>query len=54
MVSKELLSLADMAGAQVHCIHKLTKVVIVNRNKDLIFVVLRVVAPSLEDLNNNQ
>ena len=54
MVLKELLGLADLTKAQIYCIHKLTEVVIVSKDEDLVFAALQVVAPSLESLNNNE
>ncbi len=52
VVSRELLGLADLTRAYVFHIHELIEVVIVNKDKDLIFIILQVVAPSLKSLNN--
>ena len=54
IVSKELLGLADLTRAQVFCIHELTEVIIVNKDKDLIIVVFQIIAPSLNDENDSQ
>ena len=37
MVSKELLGLVDLSGAQILCIHEMTKVVIIREDKHLVF-----------------
>ena len=38
MVSRELLGPTDLSGAQTFRIYKLTKVIMVRKNKNLIFV----------------
>ena len=52
MVLRKLLGLADLTKAQTFCIHKSTKVVVVNKDKNFIFVAFQVVTPSLESLND--
>ena len=37
MIVRKLLSLADLARIQALCIHKLFKVIVVSKNKDLMF-----------------
>ncbi len=54
VVSRELLGPADLTRAQTFRIHKLTKVIMVSKNEDLIFATLQVVAPSLKNFNNRQ
>ena len=45
---------ADLARAQAFRIHKLMKVIMVNEDKDLVFAVFQVVAPSLKGFNDSQ
>ncbi len=52
VVSRELLGLADLTRAQAFCIHELTKVIMVSKDKDFVFAALQVVVPSLESLND--
>ncbi len=54
VVSRELLGSADLTRAQAFRIHKLTEVIMVSKDEDLIFAALQVVAPSLKGFNNNQ
>ena len=54
MVPRELLSPADLSGAQAFCIHKTMEVIVVCKDENLIFAVLQVVALSLEYLNNSK
>ena len=37
MIAKKLLSQADLARTQAFCIHELLKVIVVSKNKDLVF-----------------
>ena len=53
MVSKELLGLANLTKTQAFSIYELTEVVIVSKDKDLVFAALQVVTPSLKSLNNS-
>lgn len=52
MVSREFLGPANLAVAQILCIHKLTEVVIVSKDKNLIFTTLQVIGLNLESLND--
>ena len=54
MITKELLGLLDLIKAQAFCIHESTQVVVVCKNKKLLFVPLQVVAPSCKGFNNSQ
>lgn len=54
VVPKELLSPTDLPRAEVFDIHKLTKVIVVGKNKNLIFITFQVVVPSLKDFNDGQ
>lgn len=53
IVLRELLSPADLAGAQTLHIYKTITVVIVSKNKALILTTFQVVAPSLEGFNKS-
>ena len=54
MITKELLGLSDLAKAQALCIHESTELIVVHKNKDLVFAAFQVMAPSLKSLNNGQ
>ncbi len=54
VVSRELLSPADLAGAQTLRIHEPTEVVVVSEDEDLVFAAFQVVAPSLKGFNDSQ
>lgn len=53
VISREFLGLADLTRTQALHIHKLMEVVVVGKNKDLIFATLQIVAPSFKDFNNS-
>ena len=52
VVLRKLLGQADMTRAQALCIHVLTKIIMVNKNRELVFAAFQVVASSLERFNN--
>ncbi len=52
VVSRDLVGSTDLTKAQALDIHKSTEVVIVSKNKDLVFVAFQVVASSLENLHD--
>ena len=54
VVSKEVLRPTDLTRAQAFCIHESTKVIVVSRDKDLVFAVFEVVATSFKSFNNSQ
>lgn len=54
MVSKGLLSQVDLMGAQTFCIYKLSEVVMVRENENLVFVAFQIVVPSLVSFNISQ
>ena len=54
MVSRELLGLADLSGAQALCMHKMTEIIVFSKDKNLMLVALQVVVLSLECFNNSQ
>lgn len=53
MVLKKLLGPLNLAKTQAPCIHKLTKIIIVSKDKDLKFATLQLMASSLEILNDS-
>ena len=53
IVLRKLLSLTDLLRAQTLWIHETTKVIVVHKNENLIFVIFQVVAPSFEYFNNS-
>ena len=54
MVSRELLGPADLSGAQTLCIHEMTEVIMVRKDKNLMLVTFQIVTQRLEGLNNSQ
>ncbi len=52
VVLREFLGLADLTRAKIFHIHKLTEVVLVSKDEDLVFIALQIVVPSFESLNN--
>ncbi len=54
VVSRELLGQADLMRAQTFCIHESTEVIIVSKDKDLVFAAFQVVALSLKGFNDSQ
>ena len=54
MILKKLLGPADLTRAQVLHIYKLTEVIIVNKEENLILAVFQLVIPSLKDFNNSR
>ncbi len=52
VILREFLGLTDLTKAQTFYIYKLTEIVMVNEDKDLIFAVFQEVTPSLKSLNN--
>lgn len=54
VVLKELLDLADLVRTQAFCIYKLTKVIIISKDEDLMFIAFQIMTPSLNDFNNSQ
>ncbi len=51
---RELFGPADLKKAQAFCIYELTEVIIVSKDKDLVFAAFKVVAPSLKGFNDSQ
>ena len=54
VVSRELLSPADLTRAQGLCIYELIEVFMVSKDEDLVFVVFQVLALSLQNFNGSQ
>ncbi len=52
VISKKLLSLTNLTKAQTFHIYELTEVIIVSKDKHLVFAAFQVVASSLKSLNN--
>ena len=53
MVSRELLGLADLSGAQSLCIHETTKVVLVCEDEYLVLTTFQLVMPCLQGFDNS-
>lgn len=53
LIIKALLGLLNLTRAQVLYIHKLIKVIVIHKNKNLIFVAFQIVALSLKCHNNS-
>ena len=53
MVLKQLLGLTNLLEAQILCIHETTKVIMVHKDKNLIFATFQVVAQGLEYFDNS-
>lgn len=51
-ISKELVSLFDLMRAQIVFIHKLTKVIIIRKDQNHIFLALWIVLSNLKSFNN--
>ena len=54
MIARKHLSLADLAETEVLYIHELSKVIVVGKNKDLMFATFWIMPPYFEGLNNCQ
>ncbi len=54
VIPGEFLGLTDLPGTQTLGIHESAEIVVVDEDKNLIFVAFQIVAPILEDLNNSQ
>lgn len=53
-ILREILSAANLARAQTLCIHKITKIIIINKKNNCVLTVFHLVAPSLESSNNDK
>ena len=54
VISRELLSLANLTRSHILDIYKLTMIIIINKDKDLIFIAFQVVALSFKGFKNIQ
>ncbi len=54
VISRELLGPADLAGAPTPCIYESKEVVVISEDKDLVFAVFQIVAPSFQGFNDSQ
>lgn len=52
MIIRELLGLTYLSRAKTLSIYKLSEVIVINGNKDLIFIVFKIIMPSFKDFNN--
>ncbi len=52
VVLREFLGSIDLTRAQTFYIHESTEVIMVNKDKNLIFATFQIVTPSLKSLNN--
>lgn len=53
VVSRKFLGPINLVKVQTFCIYKLTNVIIVDKDKNLVFATFQLVAPSLESFNNS-
>ena len=54
MVFRELLSPADISGAQALCIHEVTKVVMVCEDEHFVLAAFQITMPYFENFDNSQ
>ncbi len=54
VVLRDFLGPIDLVRVQVFYIHELTEVIIVDKDKDLVFAAFQVVTPSLQGFNNSE
>ena len=54
MILRELLGLTDLPGAQTLCIYKTTEVIMVRKDKNLMFAAFEIVTPRHESFNDTQ
>lgn len=52
MVLREFFYPVDLTKTETFCIYELVKVIIVSKDKDLVFAAIQIVAPSFESLND--
>ena len=53
MVLEELLGLVDLFGAQTLRIHEVTKVVMIYKDKNLVFATFQIVTPCFKSFDNS-
>ena len=54
MILKKLFNLINLFKTQVFCIHKIIEIILISKNKNLIFIALKIIMTSLKCINNNQ
>lgn len=54
VVLREFSGLADLTRTQIFFIYELTKIIIVSKNKNLIFAIFQIVVQDSKDLNNGE
>lgn len=52
VVAKEFLGPLDLKKTQAFEIYDLMKVVVINKNKDVMFAIFQIMLPGFESLNN--
>ena len=54
MIARKLLDLPNLTKTQAFCIHEATKIVLVSKDKHLVFAIFWIILPCFEDLNDGQ
>lgn len=54
VISKKLLNLLNLIKAYLFCIHKLTQIVVVNEDKNLMLIAFQISTSSFKGFNNSQ
>ena len=54
VITRELLGLMDLSGAQALCIHELTKVIMVCKDENFMLAAFPIVTPCLEGFDDSQ
>lgn len=52
MIMRQLLCLPNLTKTNTFCVHKTRKVVVIGKDKNLMFAAFEIVPPSLQSLNN--
>ena len=53
MILKKLLNLINLSKAQIFYIYEITKVIIIYKNENLVFLAIQVIKPNFKYFNNN-
>lgn len=54
MILNKFLNQKHLLKAQVFCTHKMTKVILIYKDKNFIFVIFQIIISSLKYFNNDQ
>ena len=54
VITRELLGPTDLSGAQALCVHESAEVIMVRKDKNLIFAAFQIVTPRLKGFDNSQ